>query len=135
MWLPSKSMATPSTPTRVEFKDLEGERLTKLQLSLSSIYIIIDNISMVGRKTLGQVDRRLHQAFPHHAQEVFRRCSCLLFSQLPPVMDLPLYTTDSHSELSDQGKRPTKPSTRLVVLGQVMHQAPGWSGPRADSVL
>ena len=49
---------------------------------------------MVGRKTLGQVDRRLCQAIPHHAHEVFAECSCLLFGdfgQLPLVMDLPLY--------------------------------------------
>ena len=56
-----------SLPTRGDFKDLEGERLTKLQQSFSGIkYIIIDEMSMVGRKTLGQVDRRLRQAFPHH---------------------------------------------------------------------
>ena len=49
-----------SLPTRGDFKDLEGERLTKLQQSFSGIkYIIIDEMSMVGRKTLGQVDRRL----------------------------------------------------------------------------
>ena len=34
---------------------------------------------MVGRKIFGQIDRRLHQAFPHHAQEVFGGCSLLLF--------------------------------------------------------
>ena len=76
-----------SLPIRGDFKDLEGERLNKLQQSFSHIkYIIIDEMSMVGRKTLGQVDNRLRQAFPHHAQEVFGGCSCLLFGdfgQLP----------------------------------------------------
>ena len=105
-----------SLPTRGDFKDLEGERLTKLQQSFSGIkYIIIDEMSMVGRKTLGQVDRRLRQAFPHHAQEVFSGCSCLLFGdfgQLPPVMDLPLYTMDSRTELSDlkQTSQPRPPN-------------------------
>ena len=64
-------------------------------------------MSMVGRKLFGQIDRRLRQAFPHQAQEVFDGCSVLLFGdfgQLPPVMDLPLYTLDSRSELSDQGR-------------------------------
>lgn len=76
---------------------------------------------MVGRKTLGQVDRRLRQAFPHHAHEVFGGCSCLLFGdfgQLPPVMDLPLYTTNSHSELSDQGP----------------NHVPDWSGSSVGAV-
>ena len=81
---------------------------------------------MVGRKTFGQVDRHLHQAFPHHSQEVFGGCSCLLFGdfgQLPPVMDLPLYTTDSHSELSDQGRAAYQSFQQAVVLDQVMRQA------------
>ena len=116
-----------SLPTRGDFKDLEGERLTKLQQSFSDIkYIIMDEMSMVGRKTLGQVDRRLRQAFPHHAQEVFGGCSCLLFGdfgQLPPVMDLPLYTTDSRSELSDQGRTAYQSFQHAVVLDKVMRQA------------
>ena len=99
-----------SLPIRGEFKDLEGERLKKLQQAFSEVkYLIIDEMSMVGRKTFSQVDRRLRQAgaFPHHSQEVFGGCSCVLFGdfgQLPPVMDLPLYTTDSRSDLSDQGR-------------------------------
>ena len=78
---------------------------------------------MVGRKTLGQVDRRLRQAFPHHAQEVFGGCSCLLFGdfgQLPPV---PLYTTASKSELSDQGRAAYQSFKHAVVLDQVMRQS------------
>ena len=81
---------------------------------------------MVGRKIFGQVDRRLRQAFPHHSQEVFGGCSCLLFrdfGQLPPVMDLPLYTTDSRSELSDQGRAAYQTFHLAVVLDQVMRQA------------
>ena len=116
-----------SLPTRGEFKDLEGERLNKLQQLFSAVkYIIIDEMSMVGRKTLGQVDRRLRQAFPHHAQEVFGGCSCLLFGdfgQLPPVMDLPLYTIDSRTELSNQGSSAYQTFQQAVVLDQVMRQA------------
>ena len=116
-----------SLPTRGDFKDLEGERLNKLQQSFSDIkYIFIDEMSMVGRKTLGQMDRRLRQAFPHCALEVFGGCSCLLFGdfgQLPPVMDLPLYTTDSRSELSDQGRAAYQNFKQAVVLDQVMRQS------------
>ena len=112
-----------SLPTRGDFKDLKGECLNKLQQSFSDIkYIIINEMSMVGRKTLGQVDRRLCQAFPHHAQEVFGGCSCLLFGdfgQLPPLMDLPLYTTDSRTELSDQGRAAYQTFQQAVVLDQV----------------
>ena len=53
-----------SLPTRGEFKDLDGERLTKLQQAFSEVnYLIIDEMSMVERKTFVQVDRRLRQAF------------------------------------------------------------------------
>ena len=115
-----------SLPVRGEFKDLEGERLSKLQQSFSEVrYIIVDEMSMVGRKTLGQVDRRLRQAFPHHAQDVFGGCSCLLvgdFGQLPPVLDLPLYTIDSRSELSNQGRVAYQSFNQAVILNQVMRQ-------------
>ena len=43
-----------SLPTKGEFKDVEGERLTKLQQSFAQVkYVIIDEMSMVGRKTTG----------------------------------------------------------------------------------
>lgn len=114
-------------PTKGEFKELEGKRLCQLQDELSDIaYIIIDEISMVGRKIFGQIDRRLQQAFPHHAQEVFGGCSILLFGdfgQLPPVMDLPLYTTVSRSNLSDQGQRAYQQFHKAFTLTRVMRQA------------
>ena len=114
-------------PTKGEFKQLEGIRLKHFQDSMSTTrYIIIDEMSMVGRKMFGQIDRRLRQAFPHHAQEVFGRCSMLLFGdfgQLPPVMDLPLYTIDSRSELSDQGRTAYQQFDKAFILTQVMRQA------------
>ena len=76
-------------------------------------YLVIDEMSMVGRKTFGQIDRRLRQIFPHHSHQVLGGCSCLLFGdfgQLPPVLDLPLYTTVTHNQLSDLG------SSSLILL-------------------
>jgi ATP-dependent DNA helicase PIF1 len=58
-------------PTKGDFKDLQGESLIKLQQSLNGvIYFIIDEMSMVGRKLMGQVDRRLRQAFPSCANQI-----------------------------------------------------------------
>lgn len=55
-----------SIPVRGDFRDLEGQRLHTLQKSMEGVeYIIVDEMSMVGRKLFGQVDRRLRQAFPH----------------------------------------------------------------------
>ncbi len=89
-------------------------------------YIIIDEMSMVGRKVFGQIDRRLRQAFPHRAQEVFGGCSLLLFGdfgQLPPVMDLPLYTIETRTDLSDQGRTAYLQFDRAFTLTHVMRQA------------
>ena len=92
-------------PTKGEIKSLEGDALRQLQESLAEVeYIIIDEMSMVGRKMFGQVDQRLRQAFPRCGDKVLGGRSCLLFGdfgQLPPVMDLPLYTSVSRSSLSD----------------------------------
>lgn len=89
-------------------------------------YLIIDEISMVGRKLFGQVDRRLRQVFPQHSNEPLGGCSCLLFDdfgQLPPVMDLPLYTTSPSSPLSDIGANCYQAFDHAVILEQVMRQA------------
>ena len=116
-----------SLPTKGEYKDLEGERLHHTQQSLAEMqYLIIDEMSMVGRKTFGQIDKRLRQVFPHHADQLFGGCSCLLFGdfgQLPPVMDLPLYTTVSRTALSDLGSSAYLLFDCAIVLDQVMRQS------------
>ncbi len=59
-----------SIPVRGDFKPLDGSRLHTIQQTLKDIdYLIIDEMSMVGRKLFGQVDRRLRQAFPHRSEE------------------------------------------------------------------
>ena len=81
---------------------------------------------MVGRKSFGQIDRRLRQAFPHSADKVLGDCSCLLFGdfgQLLPVMDLPLYSSDVRSALSDLGRTAYQSFSKAVVLTQVIRQA------------
>ena len=43
--------------------------------------------------------------------------------QLPPVMDLPLYTTVSRTELSDLGSADYHLFNKAIVLDQVIRQA------------
>ena len=113
--------------TKAEFKDLEGNRLNEMQQTLSNTrYLIIDEMSMVGRKIFGQLDKRLRQLFPHNAEHVFGGCSVIIFGdfgQLPPVMDLPLYTTISRSDLSEQGRCAYLHFNKVVVLDQVIRHA------------
>ena len=64
--------------------------------------------------------------FPERSEELFGGRSCLLtgdWGQLPPVMDLPLYTTVSRTELSDLGSIDYHFFDRAVVLDRVMRQA------------
>jgi len=124
-----------SLPTRGEFKDLEGEQLNRLQESLEIMqYLVIDEMSMLGRKLFGQIDRRLRQIFPHNSSQTLGGRSCLLFgdfAQLPPVMDLPLYTTSTSSTLSDIGSTTYHAFHCAVVLDQIMRQ----SGQDSSQVL
>ena len=99
-------------------------------------YLIIDEIAMVGRKMLGQVDKQFRQVFPHRSDQVLRGCSCLLFGdfgQLPPVMDLPLYTTATRTALSDLGSNAYQQFDRAVVLDQVMRQSGQSANPSVVS--
>ena len=124
-----------SLPNKADYKDLEGERLQQMQQSLANMkYLIIDERSMVRRKIFGQVYKRLRQVFPQRADEVFGGCSCMLFgdfSQLPPVMDLPLYTTVSRTPLFDVWKAAYQLFNHAVILDQVMRQA----GQKPNQVL
>lgn len=94
-------------PTKGKFKDLQGEHLHQEQQSLGNVKsLIIDKMSMVGRKLLGQLDKRLCQVFPHNSDQLLGGCPCLLlrdFGHLPPVMDIPLYTIAPRTSLSDLG--------------------------------
>ena len=116
-----------SLPTKGDFKNHQGEHLNKIQQALAGMeYLIIDEMSMVGRKMFGQVDRRLRQVFPHRSDQVLGGCSCLLFGdfgQLPPVMDLPLYTTSTSSALSDIGASGFQSFDHAVMLDQIMRQS------------
>ena len=65
--LPSTLMAAPSTLSSV-CQPEESSMTWRVRDSPSSSevkYLIIDEMSMVGRKTFGEVDRRLRQAFPN----------------------------------------------------------------------
>ena len=112
-------------PTHSEFKDLAGKQLQQLQQDLAGVeYLIIDEMSMVGRRLFAQVDMRLRQA--KRAKQVLGGCSCLLvgdFGQLSPVMDLPLYTSTSKSSLADLGRTVYQTFNCAVTLSQIMRQS------------
>ncbi|EAQ86310.1 hypothetical protein CHGG_07563 [Chaetomium globosum CBS 148.51] len=57
-------------------------------------YLVIDEKSMLGLKTLGWIDRRLREIFPEKNDFFFGGLSVILigdFFQLPPVLNKPIY--------------------------------------------
>jgi len=73
--------------------DSNSNRLNQLQERLKDVfYIIIDEKSMVGRRMLALIDKRLREAFPEKKNKPFGGRSIILFGdfgQLPPVLDIP----------------------------------------------
>jgi hypothetical protein len=68
-------------------------------------FVIIDEKSMLGLRTLAQIDSRCRQFFPEHADIPFENLNIALigdFAQLPPVGDTPLYSPPS-SATSENG--------------------------------
>ena len=108
--------------------ELEGNQLKQLQERLANvIYLIIDEKSMVGRRMLALIDLRLRQAFPEHKNEAFGGRSIILFGdfgQLPPVLDLPMYTNNiSNDTRSNDGMAGYKEFREVYKLDIVQRQS------------
>ncbi|XP_043195388.1 ATP-dependent DNA helicase PIF1-like [Amphibalanus amphitrite] len=111
-------------PLTNDLPELTGEQLQSLQTRLEGLrLLIIDEMSMVGRKLLRAVDLRLRQAFPRHSAKPFGAVSvCLMgdFGQLPPVMDRPMYdSTSGGGRLSEDGRASFRAFKKAVVLRRV----------------
>lgn len=87
-------------------KDLSGQSLVRLQDALRNIdYIITDEYSMLGQKTLAWVDKRCRQA-TGLTDKLFGGKSIMFVGdpgQLPLVADKPLYHSKPSSALQGQG--------------------------------
>ena len=83
-------------------------------------------MSMVGRKFLGVVGARLREAFPENSDKPFGCvCVCMVgdFGQLPPVMDMPMFSTLDGPPLSLAGKAAFMSFKKAVVLNIVQRAA------------
>lgn len=80
---------------------LHGQALTMFQEKLKDIrYILIDEMSFIGPKLLLKIGSRLNEAFPHHKHSYFGGVSMIRIgdlTQLPPIMDKPIYTSHSNA--------------------------------------
>jgi hypothetical protein len=78
------------------FASISGSRLANMQLDWEGVhFVIIDEKSMLGQRTLAMIDSRFRQIFPRTSKEPFGNINVSLvgdFAQLPPVGDTPLYS-------------------------------------------
>lgn len=106
-------------------RDLQGASLQRLQLTLrGKHYLIIDEMSMIGHKTLAWVDKRLRQATAL-LDSPLGGLSVILFGdfgQLPPVGDRPLYAEPINNELSIHGYQIYQTFDTVIILQQVLRQ-------------
>ncbi|EAQ84302.1 hypothetical protein CHGG_10706 [Chaetomium globosum CBS 148.51] len=90
-------------------------------------YLVIDEKSMLGLKTLGWIDRRLREIFPEKNNFSFGGLSVILigdFFQLPPVLNKPIYAEYDRSmkemecDEPTSGPCPVRVQLRLKVISQ-----------------
>jgi len=108
--------------------DLDGKRLKQLQERLKDvIYLIIDEKSMVGRRMLSLIDKRLREVFFENNNKSFSRRSIILFEdfgQLLPVIDLPIYAKDvSHDIISNNSTASYKNFQEVYKLDMIQYQS------------
>ena len=118
--------STLQLPVRTLNKtDLQGAALQRLQLRLQGKhYLIIDEFSMLGQRTLAWIDKRLRQA-SGKLNTPLGGYSVILFgdfAQLPPVGDRPLYSSPPATMLAQQGYSVYTLFENVVVLNENVRQ-------------
>jgi ATP-dependent DNA helicase PIF1 len=98
-------------------------------------YVIIDEMSMIGCKMLGMVNRRLKQGNPELQHLPFGGLNLILMgdhAQLPPLFDLPLYCTPGANAypLTIDGSSLYHSFDKAVILSRCYRQA----GTTSDEV-
>ena len=106
--------------------DLQRQALQRLQLRFTGKhYLITDEMSMLGQRTLAWVDKRLRQATGKLNEPLGGISMILLgdFAQLPPVGDKPIYATSPSSILGQHGYSIYTLFETVVMLRQNIRQA------------
>ena len=86
--------------------ELKGPTLQDLQEKLAKChYLIVDEMSMIGRRQMGMIHSRLCHVFPGRSSQPFGGTSLILVGdsgQLPPVGDSPLYGCRKRSSIKQR---------------------------------
>ena len=101
-------------------KDLTGQSLSRLEESVSNtVYIIIDEYSMLGQVTFGWIDKRCKQAMVITTKYLEENLNLILTGdpgQLPPVADKPLYHAKPSNVVGGQGYQAYHMFDKVVKL-------------------
>ena len=113
---------------KTSFSDVQGPSLRDLQERFEDVrYLIIDEMSMVGRHQLSLIHRRLCQALPQGACESFGGISLIFFGdmgQLPPVGDSPLYrSAATEGSATNQGRQLYMTFNVVLQLTKIIRQS------------
>ncbi len=115
------------------FAPMSGSRLANMQLDWEGVhFVIIDEKSTLGQRTLAMIDSRFRQIFPRTSKDPFGNINVALvgdFAQLPPVGDTPLYSPPT-SAATDNGVLGREGSTLYRLFSasfrlQVAHRQGG----------
>ncbi|EXX67911.1 Pif1p [Rhizophagus irregularis DAOM 197198w] len=86
--------------------DISGKRLKQLQDKLKDVsYVIIDEKSIVSRRILAIIDKRLRQAFPEHNNEPFGGSGIAAYKQFKEVYKLEIVQRQSGNSKEQQNFR------------------------------
>ena len=117
------SLLALPVPLSNDLPELSPAALANLQERLDGLrLLVVDEMSMIGRRFLGALDSRLREVFPERRDEWFGGVSVALmgdFGQLPPVMDLPMYSLLPGQGLSHVGQATFAAFNQGVVLEKV----------------
>ena len=111
------------------WRELSAQARSALQADLRHCkYLIIDEKSMIGLRTLGWIDERCRQAFPQQNSLPFSGLNIILcgdFYQLTPVLEKPLYSTKHPRRLVEyeiKGRAAYELFNRTIELDTIMRQ-------------
>ena len=110
-----------------ELPDLSGDPLRNLQQMFEGCEIlVIDEKSMIGLYTLYIIDKRLREIRPEKSMLPFGGMSIVLmgdFAQLPPMGDLPMFTSKSELSLYQYvGKALFDMFDKTIIFDEIMRQ-------------
>ena len=106
--------------------DLQGNSLRCLQQTFENkLYLILDEMSMMGQRMMTTVDKRLRQATAQLNVPMGGMSVILIgdFAQLPPVCDKPLFATNPITASQTHGYTMYQLFNKVVILDQVLRQS------------